>query len=131
MMKKTFLSAALVLGALTFGASVAVPEASARDRTTRGALIGAGAGALVGGVATGRVGGAVAGAVVGGVAGGAIGHSQDRKRRHYSRNDRRYYDDRRYDRRPVYNTRYFNKRGNCYAQQSNGRVVRVSHRPCR
>jgi surface antigen len=51
---------------------------SGMDKTTSGALIGAGAGATLGGLfGHGNVGAIVAGGLVGGLLGGAIGHQMD------------------------------------------------------
>lgn len=55
------------------------------DRTTDGALIGAGAGAVIGGATTGTVGGAVVGAAAGGVAGAILGAVTDRPGYCYAR----------------------------------------------
>jgi hypothetical protein len=116
MLKACFLSAALILGTVGAVSTISVPQAQAGDRAVRGGLIGAGAGALIGGVATGRAGGAVAGAVVGGAAGAIIGNERDKRHR--------------YNRRNVRRGGYYTARGNCYYRNNNGRVSRVSHRPC-
>ena len=116
MLKACFLSAALLFGSVAVVSTASIVPAQAGDRAVRGGLIGAGAGALIGGVATGRAGGAVAGALVGGAAGAIIGNEQDKRHR--------------YNRRAVRREGYYSARGNCYYQRPNGRVTRVSNRPC-
>lgn len=89
------------------GLAVAAP-ASARNDTTRGAVIGGVTGAVIGGAATGTAGGAAAGAAIGAGTGAVIGSNRSRNARSY----------------------YFRRGGRCYLRQRNGRVVRVDRRHC-
>ncbi|MBS7545959.1 glycine zipper 2TM domain-containing protein [Ancylobacter oerskovii] len=86
--------------------------AQAQNSTATGAIIGGVTGAVIGGAVTGRGTGALVGGAIGAGTGAVIGSQADRNRNRY----REF---------------YFWRGGNCYLQQSNGRVVRVHRHNCR
>jgi outer membrane protein OmpA-like peptidoglycan-associated protein len=80
-----------ILSALAIAVAVAGPlGCSSTNKTTKGAVIGAGAGAAAGGLIGSRSGstakGAIIGAVVGGAAGALIGHEMDKQAKEIEQN---------------------------------------------